>query len=115
MLPCSEVHWKILPAVSRELARQLEEERVPRSSIAAALGITCAAVSQYIGGKRGGAKLCASAKAACGKLARKIARGDLAEERVQMEMARIIALAKKSKLGKNDPCVICMGGKTRQV
>lgn len=108
MMPCGEVHWKILPAVSRELAVMLEKEHVPRSRIASALGTSGAAVSQYISGKRGGAKLAAKAIAACGKLARKIAAGKADERQIHLEMAKIIALAKKSKLGKNDPCVICM-------
>ena len=110
MLPCKEVHWKILPAVSRELAVMLEKENVPRKRIASALGTTPAAVSQYISGKRGGKKLDAKAVAACKKLARRIATGKAADKQVPLEMARIIALAKKSKLGKNDPCIICMGG-----
>ncbi len=109
MLPCSEVHWKILPAISRELALELERGKVPRKRIAEALGSTPAAVSQYISGKRGGVKLQANAVAACRKLARKIAAGKAGSRQVQLEVAKIIALAKKSKLGKNDPCAICMG------
>ena len=57
MLPCKEVHWTILPSVSRELAVMLEKENVPRKRIASALGTTPAAVSQYISGKRGRKKL----------------------------------------------------------
>ena len=110
MLPCSEVHWKILPAVSRELAVMLEKEHVPRSRIASALGTSGAAVSQYISGKRGGTKLAPEAVAACGKLAKKIAAGKATEGQILLGMAKIIALAKKSKLGKNDPCIICMTG-----
>ena len=110
MLPCGEVHWKILPAVSRELAVMLEKEHVPRSRIASALGTSGAAVSQYISGKRGGEKLPAKAVVACGKLAKKIATGKVSEEEMLVEMAKIIVLAKKSKLGMKDPCVICMSG-----
>jgi len=110
MLPCSEVHWKILPSVSRELAVMLEKEHVPRSRIASALGTSGAAVSQYISGKRGGEKLAPKAIVACGKLAKRIAAGKVTEEQMLVEMAKIIVLAKKSKLGKKDPCVICMSG-----
>ena len=110
MLPCSEVHWKILPAVSRELAVMLEKEKVPRNKIASALGTSGAAVSQYISGKRGGQKLAAKAVVACRKLAKKIAAGKATSGQIQLGMARIIVLAKKSKLGKNDPCAICMLG-----
>lgn len=109
MLPCKEVHWKILPAISRELAIMLEAENVPRKKIAVALGSTPAAISQYISGKRGGEKLAPKATVACRKLAKRIARGKAGGGEIQLEMAKIIALAKRSKLGKNDPCIICMG------
>ena len=108
MMPCSEVHWKILPAICRELSVALEKEEVPRSSIAKALGATPAAVSQYINGKRGGEKLPKKAVDACRRLARKIALGKASERQMQAETAKIVAIAKKSKLGKNDPCMICM-------
>ena len=111
MLPCKEVHWKILPAVSRELALCLEESGESRAKIALALGTTPAAVSQYISGKRGGAKINAKAKKACCCLAKKMAAGKVAGGRLNLEVARIIALAKKSGLGDSDPCVVCAGGK----
>jgi len=108
-MPCSEVHWKILPAISRELALALEREEVPRSRIASALGATPAAVSQYISGKRGGRKLPKKAVRACKLLAKKIAAGRASPAQMQAETAKIVAIAKKSKLGKMDPCAICMG------
>jgi len=109
MLPCSEVHWKILPAVSREIALCLEKAEVPQSRIAAALGTTPSAVSQYLKGKRGGMKLEKDVKEACKSLAEKIAAGEVSGQSLNLEIARIIAIAKKTKLGENDPCVICMG------
>jgi len=109
MMPCSEVHWKILPAICRELSVRLEKEKVPRSSIAKALGTTPAAISQYIAGKRGGEKLCPGAVEACRRLARKIASGHASGRQIQAETAKIVAIAKKSRLGKDDPCLICMG------
>ena len=44
-------------------------------------------------------------------LAKKMAAGKVAGGRLNLEVARIIALAKKSGLGDSDPCVVCAGGK----
>ena len=114
MMPCSEVHWRILPAISRELAVRLETAGMPRSKIALSLGTSMAAVSQYISGKRGGAAIDAAARKACGSLANRIAAGKVDDGMMNLEIARIVAIAKKSKLGKKDPCVVCASGK-RQV
>ena len=108
MMPCSEVHWKILPAVSREIALCLEKAKVPRGKIAAALGTTPAAISQYMSGKRGGMKLQKDAKAACASLAKRIADGELKGAELNAEIARVVVIAKGSKLGENDPCAICV-------
>ena len=111
MLPCGEVHWKILPAVSRELALCLEKDDVPRARIAEALGTSEAAVSQYISGKRGGARIAPAVKRACRSLAGKIASGAVKGMRLNLEMARIIAIAKGSGQGDSDPCVVCVKGR----
>ena len=109
MLPCSEVHWKILPAICRQLAVCLEKLKAPRGKIAEVLGMTPAAVSQYISGKRGGRKLNANAVAACEKLAKKISEGKVRGGGIEAEISRILVIAKGSKLGKKDLCAICMG------
>jgi predicted transcriptional regulator len=108
MLPCSEVHWKILPAVCRQLALCMEKENVPRTAIAAALGSTPAAVSQYISGKRGGAYLSARAKKECCILAKKFIAGKVKASEMDVGISMIVVIAKGSTLGKNDPCAICM-------
>jgi predicted transcriptional regulator len=108
MLPCSEVHWKILPAVSRELAECLEKEHVTRTRIAEVIGTSPAAISQYISGKRGGMRLSKDAADACCALAKKIAAGEVKDRLINSEIAEILAVAKNSGLGKNDPCIICM-------
>lgn len=111
MMPCGEVHWKILPAVSREIAVCLEKEGVERSKIAFALGTSTAAVSQYISGKRGGMRLGKKTSDACKVLAGKIASGKVKGGKTNLEIARVIAIAKKTNLGDSDPCVVCAGGK----
>ncbi len=110
MLPCSDVHWKLLPAICRELALDMGKAGMPQNSIAKALGMTSSAVSQYVSGKRGGQKLDVKTVAACRKVAKGIAGGKLSKDALDFEVAKILVIAKKSKLGKNDPCVICMGG-----
>lgn len=109
MLPCSEVHWKILPAICRQIAVSSEKLGVPRGRIAEALGMTPAAVSQYISGKRGSEKLNSKAVAACEKLARIISEGKISDKEFEAEVSRILVIAKGSKLGKKDACAICMG------
>ncbi len=108
MLPCSEVHWKILPSVCSQLALCMEKEKVPRASIAAALGTSEAAVSQYISGKRGAGKLPAAAKKECCALAKKFASGKVKASEMDVGISMIVVIAKGSTLGKNDPCAICM-------
>ena len=108
MLPCSEVHWKILPSVCSQLALCMEKENVPRAAIAAALGTSEAAVSQYISGKRGAGKLPSDAKRECALLARKFASGKVKADEMDVGISRIVVIAKGSTLGKNDPCAICM-------
>ena len=110
MLPCSEVHWKILPSVCSQLALCMEKENVPRARIAAALGTSQAAVSQYISGKRGAGKLPARAGKECALLARKFASGKVKASEMDVGISMIVVIAKGSTLGKNDPCAICMTG-----
>ena len=108
MLPCSEVHWKILPSVCRQLALCMENEKVPRARIAAALGTSQAAVSQYISGKRGAGKLPMRAEKECAVLAKKFAAGNVKASEMDVGISMIVVIAKGSTLGKRDPCAICM-------
>ncbi len=111
MLPCSEVHWRILPAISRELAVCLEKSGASRNEIASVLGTTPAAVSQYITGKRGGARIRSSAREACCKLASRIAGGKVKGKALNLEIAKIISLAKGTENSGDDPCLVCAGKK----
>lgn len=51
--PCEIVVQKILPAIRAELARILLEEGLPQQQVANKLGLSKAAVSQYVSAKRG--------------------------------------------------------------
>ena len=54
MMPCESVIWNILPAIRRELTRKLVFDfRVKQRQAAQLIGMTDAAVSQYLSGKRG--------------------------------------------------------------
>lgn len=111
MLPCAEVHWKILPAVCRQIAVCMEREKIPRSKIASALGASQAAISQYLSGKRGGAvPLPASAVKKCEALAKRYACGKISQKEIDIGVSMIVVSVKKSRLGKNDPCAICARG-----
>ncbi|MBM3229922.1 hypothetical protein FJZ26_05800 [Candidatus Parvarchaeota archaeon] len=110
MLPCADVHWKLLPAICRELALDMGKEGMAQSKIAVTLGTTSAAISQYVSGKRGGMKLDSKSSAACRKLAKKIAGGKVKGQELDFEVAKILVIAKKSNMGKKDPCVVCMSG-----
>lgn len=53
--PCEIISWQVLPAVRREIAGYLvNEKKITRKATAAKLGLTEAAVCQYLKGKRGG-------------------------------------------------------------
>lgn len=54
-IPCEVVVWKLLPIIRRELARELVVSHgIKQADVAKKFGVTDAAVSQYISGKRGG-------------------------------------------------------------
>ena len=53
--PCEIIGWQILPAVRREIARHLVvDKKMKRKVVAQKLGITEAAICQYLKAKRGG-------------------------------------------------------------
>ncbi len=53
--PCEIIGWQVLPAVRREIAKYLvEEKKMARKEVAGKLGVTEAAVCQYLKAKRGG-------------------------------------------------------------
>ncbi|MCX8197492.1 MAG: hypothetical protein N3G80_04225 [Candidatus Micrarchaeota archaeon] len=107
MLPCSKVYWKILPAISRQLAIGMEKQGAKREFIAKVLGTTEAAVSQYISGKRGNWRISQKARQACLALAKKLVQKGAKAGKVDVEIAKIIALAKKESRKAKNPCLIC--------
>ncbi|MDN5358520.1 MAG: uncharacterized protein PWP76_363 [Candidatus Diapherotrites archaeon] len=55
--PCEVIFWQILPAVRRELARELVKRGLKQREVAEMLGLTPAALTQYLKGKRGKTEL----------------------------------------------------------
>ncbi len=71
--PCENVVWYVLPAIRSELAKELAKV-MSQKEISKILGITQAAVSQYVSNKRGSKiKLSDDARAAIADLADDIA------------------------------------------
>lgn len=116
--PCIAAVWYLIPAVSASLAKQLAAEGLSQSEIAAKLGITRAAVSQYISGKRGiELSLGPKSKKALARLAKKLAASKSDDATLSLAMCEICAIARKEKVlcglhrkkGADKGCKICCG------
>ncbi|MFQ5815481.1 MAG: transcriptional regulator [Candidatus Hydrothermarchaeaceae archaeon] len=74
--PCELVVWYVLPSIKSDLTKELINRGMSQKDVASMLGLTEAAVSQYVKGKRGGKiQLEEGAKDAIGKLADEIVAG----------------------------------------
>jgi predicted transcriptional regulator len=51
--PCETIVWYLLPAMRAEIAKSLLDENLPQNYAAEKLGISRAAVCQYVKNKRG--------------------------------------------------------------
>jgi hypothetical protein len=123
--PCIAAVWYLIPAVSASLAKRLAKEGLSQSQIAAKLGITRAAVSQYISGKRGiELKLGKKSKKALANLAKKLAKEGASRSSdadLSYAMCEICAIARKEKVlcglhrksGADKGCKICCGAKCK--
>ena len=57
-VPCEIIMWYVLPAIRRDFTKiMMEEYGLNQKEVAAKLGITDAAVSQYLSAKRGKIKI----------------------------------------------------------
>ncbi len=52
-LPCELIVWYVLPSIRSELTKELVKLGLPQKEVSERLGITQAAVSQYVKEKRG--------------------------------------------------------------
>lgn len=115
--PCSVVVWYLLPAMGAELARELARLGLTQKEISVRLGITPAAVSQYVSGKRGReVKLSPRVLAEVKGLAQDLASGKTSGE-VTPTVCRICGIARSEKAlcklhaarGASSSCGFCLG------
>ena len=121
--PCQAVVWYLLPSIGAELARELAKRGMPQKEIAMKLGITPAAVSQYIKGVRGAeVKLGGDSLKEIHKLADKLENGSADEAKVILSVCDICRIAWRERvlcehqkmIGKGSPaCARCSDGKAR--
>ncbi|MBI5158649.1 transcriptional regulator [Candidatus Micrarchaeota archaeon] len=119
--PCQIARWHLLPAITAELAAQLKTLNVQQSEIAGILGVTPAAVSQYLAKKRGvELALSKKAKQQVKRLALEIKRGRLSECGVVLGVCSVCSGIRKSgsacgvhsrEFDASKNCDICTGGK----
>jgi predicted transcriptional regulator len=117
-LPCEIAIWYILPVVRSELSKELGRLGMAQRRIALFLGISEAAVSQYIKGKRGrGMKMGIMARSAVKHLADDILHGNLTKEQVAKRLCDVCVVAKKEetackvhkeKFGAPPECQLCL-------
>ncbi|ODS36981.1 MAG: hypothetical protein A7316_09705 [Candidatus Altiarchaeales archaeon WOR_SM1_86-2] len=97
--PCELVVWYLLPAIRSELSKELGKNRFKQKDIAEKLGITPAAVCQYISEKRGqDFEFSGRIKRMIKNLAKRIVDEDLSEFVIMEGMCAICLEARKSGL-----------------
>lgn len=120
--PCIAAVWYLIPAVSASLAKRLAKEGLSQTQIAQKLGITRAAVSQYLSGKRGTElKLAKKSKKALDALAKSLATAKSDDASLSLAMCEICSIARKEKVlcglhrkkGADRACKICCGAKCK--
>ncbi len=75
--PCELVVWYVLPSIKSDLTKELITRGMTQKEVASKLGLTEAAVSQYVKGKRGAKiELGEGGKSAIVSLADKMAAGE---------------------------------------
>ncbi|KYK28088.1 hypothetical protein AYK20_01630 [Thermoplasmatales archaeon SG8-52-1] len=97
--PCEKIVWNLLPAIRRELAISLiKEQKLSQREVAEKLGLSEAAVSRYINGKRGGLAILKNEdlKNQINKSVKKIVKGD--EEVVINETCQVCKLLQSNQI-----------------
>ncbi len=92
--PCEVFASRIIPVIRGEIARELVARGHKKKEVAEILGITIAAVSQYVHGKRGvggSEKL----KERIREIADEIEEGKLSEEDLSIKLCELCTLVKR--------------------
>jgi len=97
--PCELIVWHLLPSIRSELAKDIKEERFTQKEIAGKLGITPAAVSQYMSEKRGhDFEFSDNVRGMIKSLAKRIVEKDLSEFEIMEEICMICLEVRKEGL-----------------
>jgi len=117
-LPCEMAVWYVIPVVRKELAKDLSKAGMKQRDISRVFGVSEAAISQYIHGKRGkGMELGEKAHSAIKGLAKDIMKKDMKAEKIAERICYICMLAKKEesackvhkdKFGAPSDCSMCL-------
>lgn len=96
-MPCEVVIWYVLPSIRRELAFAMVKEcKMSQAKVARRLGLTEAAISQYMKQKRGNLKIKEKGLRDEIKRSAKVLSEDASNETLKREICRICDLIKKS-------------------
>jgi hypothetical protein len=102
-IPCEIVVWHILPAIRREFAKALiTHYNLTQKKVADKLGLTEAAVSRYLSGKRGDLEIGEEIVKEIRKSTEEIVRGN--DTTIVAETCRICNLLKSRMEGINYAC-----------
>jgi uncharacterized protein len=97
-VPCQIAQWYLLPAISAELVKELKKLGVKQAEIARLMGVTPAAISQYVKGKRGKKiSFGMDMQKRIALSAKRIATKALDDERLMREMCELCIQARRSK------------------
>jgi len=116
--PCIAAVWYLVPAVSSSLAKELAKTGLSQAQIAEKLGLTRAAVSQYLSGKRGTElKLGRQSRRKIKELAARLAKSETSDAELSLGMCGICITARREKAlcglhkkaGAPKGCSICYG------
>jgi predicted transcriptional regulator len=95
--PCQVAHWYLIPAITAELSKRLAKMGMKQSAIAKVLGLTPAAVSNYLKSKRGSElKLSEKVKKRVDSLAKDIHGKSVSHEGIVLEVCDICAVARRT-------------------
>ncbi len=94
--PCEVFASRIIPVIRGEIARELVARGYKKKEVAQLLGITVAAVSQYVHGKRGvgGTE---ALKERIKRIADEIEEGKITEEELSLKLCELCTLVKREQ------------------
>ncbi len=104
-LPCETVVWYLVPVIKSELARELSGRGMTQKKTADIIGVTQAAVSQYLSKKRGGSvKLTGDMKKEIKLFADRVVNDKVGEKDLQKLICKECAIGRKSGILEDFVC-----------